>query len=76
MWKLSAAMLLMPVLTVAGTSGDYPRAPIGATQQRVSDAVQQAKNDWKQADFSVVPAADAAVRPVVSMQTVAMVASY
>lgn len=76
MWKLSAALLLMPVLIVAGTSSDHSRAHLGVTEVRVGDAVQQAQNDWKKADFSVVPSAEAAVRPAVSVQTVAMVASY
>ena len=76
MWKLSAAILLMPLLVVAGNSGDNSRARLDATKERVNEAVQAAKNDWKQADFSVVPSADAAVPPAVSLQTVAMVASY
>lgn len=76
MWKLSAALLLMPILAMAGISGDKGRADVTRANDPVGNAVQNAKSDWEKADFSMIPSADAAARPAVSMQTVAMVASY
>ena len=76
MWKLTAAMLLTPVLAMAGNPAQNASAPNGAAESRLKVAAQQIKSDWNQGEFSAMPKAHAAVHPAVSAQTVAMIASY
>ena len=76
MWKLTAAMLLTPVLAMTGNPAQNVSAPNGAAESRLKVAAQQIKSDWKQGEFSAMAKAHAAVHPAVSSQTVAMIASY
>lgn len=76
MLKMTATLLLTPILIMAGNGEKPVIAAEEAAEQRIEAAVEQIRSDWNSGEISLVPPVHAAQYPAVSARTIAMVAPY
>lgn len=69
MWKLTAALLLTPVLALTGNPAEEAKAPLSASENSLQITQQSALTDWEQSDNFHGHSA----HPAVSRQAIAMI---